>query len=150
DLRVKIVELEGGLDPDEYAAAEICHEFHTYGDYSSEFAYKVGPDAFREKIAKAKPYFYWLADRARSKFNMREPQGRIDAFQSLVPAIQDLSDKIARATYAIDLAGYLGVEPGMVQEHFRKLSNDRVDRTPARKIDPTRATDRILLPLLVN
>jgi DNA primase len=130
-MKVRIVELEGGLDPDEY-----CKQH--------------GAEAYGQRIAGAKTYFYWLADRARTKFNMREPQGRIDAFQSLVPAIQDLSDKIARATYAIDLAGYLGVEPGMVQEHFRKLSNDRVDRLPARKIDPTRATDRILLPLLVN
>jgi DNA primase len=130
-MKVRIVELEGGLDPDEYC------KHH-------------GAEQYGQRIAGAKTYFYWLADRARSKFNMREPQGRIDAFQSLVPAIQDLSDKIARATYAIDLAGYLGVEPGMVQEHFRKLSNDRVDRSPARKIDPTRATDRILLPLLVN
>ncbi len=130
-MKVRIVELEGGLDPDEY-----CKQH--------------GAEAYGQRIAGAKTYFYWLADRARTKFNMREPQGRIDAFQSLVPAIQDLSDKIARATYAIDLAGYLGVEPGMVQEHFRKLSNDRVDRSPARKIDPTRATDRILLPLLVN
>jgi len=130
-MKVRIVELEGGLDPDEY-----CKQH--------------GAEAYGQRVAGAKTYFYWLADRARTKFNMREPQGRMDAFQSLVPAIQDLSDKLARATYAIDLAGYLGVEPGMVQEHFRKLSNDRVDRTPAAKIDPTRATDRILLPLLVN
>ncbi len=131
-MKVRIVELEGGLDPDEY-----CKQH--------------GAEAYGQRIAGAKTYFYWLADRARTKFNMREPQGRIEAFQSLVPAIQDLSDKLARAAYANDLAGYLGVEPGMVQEHFRKLSNDRVDRSPAPpKIDPTRATDRILLPLLVN
>ncbi len=130
-MNVRIVELEGGLDPDEY-----CKQH--------------GAEAYGQRITAAKTYFYWLADRARTKFNMREPQGRIEAFQSLVPAIQDLSDKLARATYAMDLAGYLGVEPRMVQEHFRKLSNDRVDRSPAPKIDPTRAIDRILLPLLVN
>jgi DNA primase len=130
-MKVRVVELEGGLDPDEY-----CKQH--------------GAQAYLQRIAGAKDYFYWLADRARTKFNTREPQGRMDAFQSLVPAIQDLGDKIARAAYAINLAGYLGVEPAMVQEHFRKLSNDRVDRAPAPKVDPTRATDRILLPLLVN
>jgi DNA primase len=130
-MKVRIVELEGGLDPD-------------------EFCKQHGAEVYLQRIAGAKTYFYWLADRARAKFNMREPQGRIDAFQSLVPAIQDLSDKLARATYAIDLAGYLGVEPGMVQEHFRKLSTDRVERSPAPRTDPTHFRDRMLLLLLVN
>src|SRR6202167_374587 len=131
NVRVRIVELEGGLDPDEYCK-------------------KHGAEAYQQRIAGAKTYFYWLADRARAKFNMREPQGRVDAFQSLVPTIQDLSDKLARVTYANDLAGYLGVDQGIVLEHFRKLATDRVDRSPVPKTDPTRATDRILLPLLVN
>src|SRR5579863_10007792 len=130
-IKVRIVELEGGLDPDEY-----CKQH--------------GAAAYIQRIEGAKTYFYWLADRARRKFNMREPQGRVDAFQSLVPAIQDLSDKLARVTYANDLAGYLGVDQGIVLEHFRKLATDRVDRSPVPKADPTRATDRILLPLLVN
>ncbi|MGA2712874.1 MAG: DNA primase [Bryobacteraceae bacterium] len=130
-MKVRIVELEGGLDPDEY-----CKQH--------------GAEAYMQRVAGAKTYFYWLADRARAKFNMREPQGRVDAFQSLVPAIQDLSDKLARVTYANDLAGYLGVDQGIVLEHFRKLAADRVDRSPVPKTDPTRATDRILLPLLVN
>src|ERR1700749_1932558 len=114
DIKVRVVELEGGLDPDEY-----CQQH--------------GADAYRERIVKAKAYFYWLADRARAKFNMREPQGRIDAFQSLVPAIQELSDKLARDSYANDLASYLAVEPGLVREHFRKLAVDRVERAPAPK-----------------
>jgi DNA primase len=130
-MKVRIVELEGGLDPDEY-----CKQH--------------GAAAYIQRIEGAKTYFYWLADRARAKFNMREPQGRVDAFQSLVPTIQDLSDKLARVTYANDLAGYLGVDQGIVLEHFRKLATDRVDRSPVPKTDPTRATDRILLPLLVN
>jgi DNA primase len=131
NMKVRVVELEGGLDPDEY-----CQQH--------------GAEAYRERIGNAKAYFYWLADRARSKFNMREPQGRIDAFQSLVPAIQELSDKLARDSYANDLASYLAVEPGLVREHFRKLAVDRVERAPAPKVDPAKATDRILLPLLVN
>lgn len=131
NMKVRIVELEGGLDPDEY-----CREH--------------GAEAYLQRIAGARTYFYWLADRARAKFNMREPQGRVDAFQTLVPAIQDLSDRLARIAYANDLAGYLGVDPGAVLEHFRKLAADRVERAPLPKTDPTRATDRILLPLLVN
>src|ERR1700761_4180707 len=64
NMKIRIVELEGGLDPDEY-----CKEH--------------GAEAYIQRVAAAKTYFYWLADRAREKFNMREPQGRVDAFRSL-------------------------------------------------------------------
>jgi DNA primase len=80
---------------------------------------------------------------------MREPQGRVDAFQFLLPAIQGLNDKLERVAVANDLASYLGVESGLVLDHFRKVAADRVERTPAPKADSSRATDRILLPLLV-
>ena len=112
NVRVRVVELEGGLDPDEF-----CKEH--------------GAEAYRERIANAKPYFYWLADRARGRFNMRDPQGRNDVFQFLLPAIQGLSDKIERVSVANDLASYLGIESGLVLEHFRKMAADRVEHAPA-------------------
>lgn len=131
NVRIRIVELEGGLDPDEY-----CKQH--------------GAETYRQRITGAKTYFYWLADRARARFNMHEPQGRMDAFQFLLPPIQGLNDKIERATVANDLASYLGVPPGLVLDHFRKVAAERVERTPAPKQDPSRATDRILLPLLLK
>jgi DNA primase len=130
-MRVRVVELEGGLDPDEYAKER-------------------GAEAYRARVDNAKSYFYWLADRARGKFNMREPQGRVDAFQSLLPAIQGLNNKLERSVVATDLAGYLGIESGLVLEHFRKMAADRVERAPLPKAEQTsHATDRILLPLLI-
>jgi len=131
NVRVRIVELEGGLDPDEYVKQH-------------------GAETYRERVGGAKTYFYWLADRARARFNMREPQGRVDAFQFLLPAIQGLNDKLERVAVANDLASYLGVAPGMVLDHFRKAAADRVERSPAPKTETSRATDRILLPLLVT
>lgn len=132
NVRVRIVELEGGLDPDEYVKEH-------------------GAEAYRERVASAQTYFYWLADRARARFNMREPQGRVDAFQFLLPAIQGLNDKLERVAVANDLASYLGVAPGLVLDHFRKAAADRVERVAAPKLDANwRATDHILLPLLVS
>ncbi|HVV47242.1 MAG TPA: DNA primase [Bryobacteraceae bacterium] len=130
-MHIRIVELEGGLDPDEYCK-------------------KHGAEAYREKVAGARTYFYWLADRARARFNTHEPQGRMDAFQFLLPAIQGLNDKIARVAVANDLASYLGVAPGLVLDHFRKAAADRVERAPAPRTDPSKATDRILVPLLLR
>jgi DNA primase len=67
-----------------------------------------------------------------------------------MPAIQGLNDKLERVAVANDLASYLGVEPGLVLDHFRKVATDRTERSSPPKTDPSRATDRILLPLLVN
>jgi len=61
-----------------------------------------------------------------------------------------LNDKLERVAVANDLASYLGVAPGLVLDHFRKAAADRVERSPAPKTESSRATDRILLPLLVN
>src|ERR1035438_2045402 len=88
-MHLRILELDGDLDPDEY-----CLE--------------RGAEAYRGKLDKAQTYFYWLADRARAKFDLRTAEGRVAGFQFLLPAIQRLPDKIARVAVANDVAGDLG------------------------------------------
>ena len=51
-MHVRILELDGELDPDEY-----CKE--------------RGADAYRARMEAAKDYFTWLADRRRDKFDAR-------------------------------------------------------------------------------
>ena len=130
-MRVRIVELEDGLDPDEY-----CKD--------------RGADAYRGKLDKAQTYFYWLADRARAKFDLRTAEGRVAGFQFLLPAIQRLPDKIERVAVANDVAGYLGVDAGLVLENFRKAAMDRRDKKVAPVREPLRADEKILLNLLVS
>ncbi|HXM40822.1 MAG TPA: DNA primase [Bryobacteraceae bacterium] len=130
-MRVRIVELEDGLDPDEY-----CKE--------------RGADAYRAKLDKAQTYFYWLADRARARFDLRTAEGRVAGFQFLLPAIQRLPDKIERVAVANDVAGYLGVDAGLVLENFRKSAMDRRDKKVAPVREPLRADEKILLNLLVS
>ena len=130
-MKVRIVELEGGLDPD-------------------EFCIKRGAEAYRAKLDKAQSYFYWLADRARAKFDLRTAEGRVAGFQFLLPAIQRLADKIERVAVANDVAGYLGVDAGLVLENFRKSAMDRRDRKVAPAPEPLRADEKILLNLLVS
>ncbi len=51
-LHVRVVALDGGLDPDEYVKQK-------------------GAEAYRAKLDSASSYFHWLADRARLHFDMR-------------------------------------------------------------------------------
>ena len=121
-LHVKVVALEGGLDPDEYVKEH-------------------GAEAYTQKLESASGYFHWLADRARGKYDMRTPDGRMDAFKFLLPSVQKIPDKLERAAVANDLAGYLGVEAGMVLEQFRRAALER--RSP-----PQAAQPRIVIPAM--
>src|SRR5208282_2704822 len=105
-LHVKVLALDGGLDPDEYVKQN-------------------GADVYRGKLDGASTYFHWLADRARQKFDMRSSDGRMEAFRFLLPSVQKIGDRLERAAIANDLAGYLGVDAGLVLEQFKKAATDR-------------------------
>jgi len=130
-MHVRILELEGGLDPDEYCKQR-------------------GADGYTTALAGAKPYFYWLADRARSRYDMRTAEGRVAAFQFLLPAIQRLTDKIERSAIAGDVAGYLGVDSGLVLENFRKAATERREKTLTAPPEPVRHDEKILLKLFLT
>ncbi len=71
-------------------------------------------------------------------------------FQFLLPAIQRLPEKIERVAIANDVAGYLGVDAGLVLENFRKAAMDRRDKKVAPIREPLRADEKILLNLLLS
>ncbi len=131
-LHVRVLALDGGLDPDEYVKQK-------------------GADAYRDRLDSASGYFHWLADRARGKFDMRSAEGRMDAFKFLLPSIQKLSDELERAAIANDVAGYLGVDAGLVLHRFKKAASER--RAPAPRSEPRPAIpaiERILLNALIE
>jgi DNA primase len=135
-LHVRVLTLDGGLDPDEYVKQN-------------------GAEVYRAKLDSASGYFHWLADRARAKFDMRSADGRMDVFKFLLPAVQKIGDKLARAAVASDLASYLGVEPSLVLEQFKKAATER--QAPAARAQSAHtqasaipAIERILLGALMG
>lgn len=130
-MHIRVLELDGGLDPDEF-----CKE--------------RGAAAYDAALSGAKNYFYWLADRARSKYDMRSAEGRVAAFQFLLPSIQRLTDKLERSAVAGDVAGYLGVESGLVLENFRQAATDRREKTLSAPAEPIRHDEKILLNLFLH
>jgi DNA primase len=129
-MHIRIVQLAGGLDPDEY-----CKEH--------------GPEAYSNAVERAQTYFYWLADRARMKYDMRSAEGRLEAFQFLLPAIHGLSDKLERVAVANDIAAYLHIGTGLVLENFRKMAGDKRGASVAKEPERMGANDRMLISLLL-
>jgi DNA primase len=130
-MQVRIVALDGGLDPDEY-----CKE--------------RGAAAYQERVDGAQGYFYWLADRARAKHDMRTSEGKIAVLNFLLPKVQGITDQLERMTIAGDVAGYIGVEKGMVLDHFRKAVSERTEKAIERPKSPLRHDERLLLIALVT
>jgi DNA primase len=128
---VKIMELDGGLDPDEYCKQR-------------------GAQAYAARLSDAKGYFYWLADRARARHDVRTTEGVVAVLQSLVPAVQRISDRMERMAIAENLAGYIGVERGVVLESFRKTVADRQERIIERPREVIRADEKGLLHVLLS
>jgi len=128
-VEVSVLELEDGLDPDEYV---------------KEF----GADTYRAKLEHAGNYFYWLADRARGHFDMKTGEGKVKAFQFLLPSIQKIPEKIRRAAVASDVAGYLGIESGLVLEEFKRSAVDRKEHNMKPPVRELPHAEKLLLRLL--
>jgi DNA primase len=128
-VHVRVLTLDGGLDPDEYVK-------------------QTGADAYRAKLDSASTYFHWLADRARQKFDMRSSDGRMEAFRFLLPSVQKIGDKLERAAIANDLAGYLGVDAGLVLDQFKKAATDR--RGPKGVPGKTAPKEAVSVPAIEN
>jgi DNA primase len=108
-LRVKVLQVPGGLDPDEYIQQK-------------------GPEAYEKLLQTATSYFFWLADRAKEKFDMQTAEGRTDAFKYLLPVLQHVSDQVERAGIASEMAEYLKVDRELIRTAVRRTSPTQAPR----------------------
>ncbi len=132
-LHVRVVALDGGLDPDEYCKRN------------------EGARRISRNWTALSTYFHWLADRARMRFDMKTSDGKVAAFKFLLPAVQKISDKLEQAATVNDLASYLGVDPGLVLDQFKKSAATR--RAPVPQAVPASGIphmERILLNALLS
>ena len=130
-FKVWVVELEDGLDPDEYVK-------------------KYGAEKYRERFDQASRYFHWLADQARKKFGS-SAEGRTEAMKSLLPALQDVQDATERLAIADEIADLMGVSPEeRVRSGFRKAARDRKSDAVNRFEQKLPARERELLQSLIS
>jgi DNA primase len=133
-MHVRILELAGGLDPDEFVKAH-------------------GPEEYSARLERASGYFIWLADRARKKFNMSTAESRIAGFESLLlPSIRRISDRLERAAVATEVAEYLGVDRSLVLKEFRSTPGaSRAKEAPGSpKMNGASMSERVLLRSLLT
>ncbi|MBK9167866.1 MAG: DNA primase [Bryobacterales bacterium] len=130
-MRVRVLTLEGGLDPDEYCA-------------------KYGGEAYRSAVERAPTFFYWIADRARTRFDLGQEDGRAQWLEFLLSYLRLVPNDVQRAAVAEDLAHAFGIGRGLVLESFRKAVVSRRERTLEVKSEPVPYLERCLLQLLLS
>jgi DNA primase len=129
-FRVMVASLEGGLDPDEYVRAN-------------------GADVYMKTLANAPPYYHWLANRARQKFNVQTSDGKKQALEFLLPHIRQIQDPIERAWVANELASITGVEQSLLLERFRRAATHRAEVKLAAPVLDVPLAERLLLELIL-
>ena len=115
-LRVRVLDIPGGLDPDEYIQAN-------------------GVAAYSKLLDETQSYFHWLVASARKKFDTRTAEGRIDAMKFVLPAVEQVQDRIERAAIATEIADQLGVE----RELIHRALKPGAAAIPAKAPDPASA-----------
>lgn len=130
-FKVWVVELEEGLDPDEYVK-------------------KHGAEKYRERFNNASRYFHWLANQARKKFGS-SAEGRTESLKFVLPALQDVQDATERLAIADEIADLMGVSPEeRIRSGFRKAARDRKAEAVNRFTSRLPPRERALLQALIS
>ena len=125
---IRIVTLEGGLDPD-------------------RFIRERGVDAYSRAIREARPQADYLIDRARAAFPGASADQKVKAMNFLLPHIRRMPEKLARDQFAADAAQKLGIDSAVMREELRQAAlkgRDRVEVKPAALTE----VERVLLRAL--
>ncbi len=93
-FEVKVVTLEGGLDPDRYIRER-------------------GAKEYAAALRAARRHQDYLIDRARQLFPPRTPEAKIKALNFLLPHIRRMPSRIARDEFAADAAQKLGIDSAL-------------------------------------
>ena len=130
DFEVKVVTLEGGLDPD-------------------RFLREQGVQAYMDSLRNARRYSDVLIDRARHLFPGRTADAKVKALNFLLPHIRRMPNRIQRDEFAADAAQKLGIDSSILRQELKQAAAARVESVRAHTHDPASESERVLRRALV-
>ena len=127
-LNIKIVTLDGGLDPDRYIRER-------------------GVEAYMAALREARRQADYLIERARLAFPGASAEQKVKAMNFLLPHIRRMPEKLARDQFAHDAAQKLGIDSAVLREELRQAALRRRDHIETRATTLTEV-ERVLLRAL--
>jgi DNA primase len=125
---IRIVTLDGGLDPDRYVRER-------------------GVEAYSQAVRGARPQADYLIERARQLFPGAGAEQKVKALNFLLPHIRQMPEKLARDQFAADAAQKLGIDSAVLREELRQAALKRRDRIEVRAASLTEV-EKVLLRAL--
>lgn len=125
---IKIVTLDGGLDPD-------------------RFIRERGVEAYAAAIRGARRQSDYLIERARVAFPGTGPDQTVKKMNFLLPHIRRMPQMQARAQFAADAAQKLGIDSAVLREELRQAALRRRDHVEMRST-PLTEVERVLVRAL--
>ena len=127
-FNIKIVTLDGGLDPDRYIRER-------------------GVEAYTAALRGARRQADYLIERARTAFPGASAEQKVKAMNFLLPHIRRMPEKLARDQFAADAAQKLGIDSAVLREELRQAALRRRDHIETRASVLTEV-ERVLLRAL--
>jgi DNA primase len=112
-FNIKIVTLDGGLDPDRYIRER-------------------GVEAYTAALRGARRQADYLIERARQMFPGASSEQKVKAMNYLLPHIRRMPEKLARDQFAADAAQKLGIDSAVLREELRQAALRRRDHIETR------------------
>ncbi|MGH9605616.1 MAG: DNA primase [Terracidiphilus sp.] len=128
---IKIVTLDGGLDPDRYVRER-------------------GVEAYIAAVRAARPQADYLIERARTTFPGASAEQKVKAMNFLLPHIRRMPEKLARDQFAADAAQKLGIDSAVLREELRQAALKRRERVETRPSALTEVEKVLLRALAVT
>jgi DNA primase len=125
---IKIVTLDGGLDPD-------------------RFIRERGVEAYVAAVKGARNQSDYLIERARQMFPGAAADQKLKAMNYLLPHIRRMPEALARQQFAGDAAQKLGIDSAVLREELRQAALKRRDHVETR-VSTLTEVERVLLRAL--
>ncbi len=129
-FEVKVIALEGGLDPD-------------------RFVREQGIQAYMAALRTATRHSDYLIDRARLLYPGRSAEAKIKAMNFLLPHIRRMPNAIQRAEFVDDAAQKLGIDSAMLRQELKQAAAQRLESVKSYRPNPASEVERVLLRALV-
>ncbi len=128
---IRIVTLDGGLDPDRYVRER-------------------GVDAYSQAIRAAKWQADYLIERARTMFPGGNADQKVKAMNFLLPHIRRIQEKLVRDQFAADAAQKLGIDSSLLREELRQAALRRRDHVEVKASALTEVERKLIRALAIS
>lgn len=126
-LVIRVASLPVGHDPDSLVKAS-------------------GPEALKNVVTTARPFFVYLLERLSQQFDPRSDRGRLQIAQGAMTYVAQVGNAILRASYVRQIAERLNIPEVAVREELRKVKQRGKNGVAAADSAAERETTRVQEP----